>query len=125
MSLPDLTKRLREAARVLRESATIPSDRGPWSWRVTGDRKWAVVIRDDGEWMAQVDDDDRAAYIATMHPGVGLALADWLDDVAKSWAPHFEDDEPALDFDGHPIRFEETCDARSLALADLILGGAS
>jgi hypothetical protein len=24
-----------------------------------------------------------AAYIATMHPGVGLALADWLDSVAR------------------------------------------
>jgi hypothetical protein len=27
--------------------------------------------------------EDDAAWIALMHPGVGLALADWLDDAAE------------------------------------------
>lgn len=47
------------------------------------------------------------AYIATMHPGVGLALADWLDDAA-TWA-------------------EETgnVDRHALTVARLINGGAS
>lgn len=79
--------RLREAARVLREDSEAASRsdaEGPWTWRVTGDKKWAVVMDADGSWMAQVDDDDRAAYIATMHPGVGLALADWLDNAAAN-----------------------------------------
>jgi len=47
------------------------------------------------------------AYIATVHPGVGLALVDWLDDAA-TWA-------------------EETgnVDRHALTLARLINGGAS
>lgn len=100
-------ERLREAARVLREGAAILDDKGPWSWHVTGDRKWAVVTRDDGEWMAQVDDDDRAVYIATMHPGVGLALADLLD--MEAWRNE-------QDFDFVDL-------THSYAIADLILGG--
>ena len=49
-----------------------------------------------------------AAYIATMHPGVGLALADWLDRVAE-----------------HSGRYAGVLVDDALRLADLILGGAA
>jgi hypothetical protein len=60
-----------------------------------------------GHFRARTD----ARYVATMHPGVGLALADWLDDDA------------------------EMCESLTLAnlgpdeaalrIADLILGGTN
>lgn len=79
--------RLREAARVLRERA----DRAygePWRadppnavvW--TGnDDEFPTVYVNGGLYANQ---GRTAAYIATMHPGVGLALADWLDDAAAN-----------------------------------------
>lgn len=75
--------RLREAAKVLRERAKAATP-GPW-WN--GVSLGNVVFSSTG-----LDDDIAvtegfgkradAAYIALVHPLVGLALADWLDDEA-------------------------------------------
>ena len=64
---------LRQAAETLRgrAGATTP-DREFWT--TNGIAGWAC----DGSWVVEFDE-RAAAYIATMHPGVGLALADWLD----------------------------------------------
>ena len=79
---------LRRAAALLRERAE-KATRGPWQtateidgWRA-GRR---TVVRGPGSRVVTVgqtrthhsEGEENVAYIATMHPGVGLALADWL-----------------------------------------------
>lgn len=104
--------RLREAARVLRERAEAATP-GPWCDEYSG-RTGPVVM--DAESRNALDHVAKcshfrgridAAYIATMHPGVGLALADWLDYAAATL--------PACDCQWPHEPF---------AVADLILGGA-
>lgn len=41
-------------------------------------------------------------------------IADWFDDVAADWP---WDDGPVVDWDGSPLKFEESTDARALAAA--------
>jgi hypothetical protein len=72
---------LRQAATILRERAE-DANPGPWS----ADRNAVRTGRDALALTYDIhfgNDHDQtrkdAAYIATMHPGVGLALADWLD----------------------------------------------
>ncbi len=71
---------LRRAAAKLREAAEAASE-GPWT--VDGDIQ-AVMAKDD---VTIAYDDETgmgdAAYIALMHPDVGLAIAAWLDETAK------------------------------------------
>ena len=117
--------RLREAAKVLRERAEAATP-GPWQhgedWAAISADSDSVVhayyqrpceacgndIYDEASVAVSVMD---AAYIATMHPGVGLALADWLDAEAdeRRWGRR-------RDFDDVGI---------SDRIADLVLGGAS
>ena len=74
---------LRRAATVLRERAEKAT---PGPWRMVGEflndteRAYVVPERDDHYVCAggSPDLDDDSPYIATMHPGVGLALAEWL-----------------------------------------------
>jgi len=99
---------LRTAATRLREAATAATD-GPWSWNRWHSSTCPTNCDDPACFLLLVGslygmvgsaDVDRpevfaversvqdggeadAAYIALMHPGVGLALADWLDDAAK------------------------------------------
>lgn len=81
MSAAELSK----AAATLRERAE-DSHMGPW-------QPDANAVRSGGTAIALTynshDDRDQkrkdAAYIATMHPGVGLALADWLDEGANGY----------------------------------------
>jgi hypothetical protein len=88
---------LRQAATLLRERADAAPP-GPWhaEWfgqeyvvlDPTGDSviESTYVVSDNGiagyrrEDCGHVED-----YIATMHPGVGHALADWLDVNAREW----------------------------------------
>lgn len=110
--------RLREAARVLRERARTAT---PWPWvthpvgaradvrglpeNTSHDyRGNAVATAGDSEFGACPAKD--AHYIATMHPGVGLALAELLDGLACDSPWDFRHD-------------------NALAIADLILGGQS
>ncbi|MFK5691322.1 hypothetical protein ACI3EY_16815 [Ornithinimicrobium sp. LYQ92] len=87
-------RRLRDAAKVLRKGAEKATC-GPW--RVVG----ALVGSPIGDVTYYADDSD-AVYIATMHPGVGLALADWLDD------EYMQQNGPT---------------EHAITIADLILGG--
>lgn len=85
---------LREAARLMRERATAATE-GPWTAWVMGSEGYLVLratgtIHERGRnRVARVGlkdwDSDKAdaEYIAGMHPGVALALADWLDDRAE------------------------------------------
>src|SRR5690606_26565557 len=116
--------RLHEAARVLRErfeAATAPDEMHPYGNRALPalpasahpDEVRALL---GGTW---------GDYYATMHPGVGFALADWLDTAgADLWAhgPLCECGSGCLDCDD--LLWQPHA-RRALALADLILGGAS
>lgn len=75
---------LRQAAATLRERAEKAAD-GPWTFQTYGNGHPPLVIGSDrGGDIAVAETLDKphlsdARYIATVHPGVGLALADWLD----------------------------------------------
>lgn len=84
---------LRAAARVLRERAL---EAAPHPWESIAAGAWTGrIFAADSEMIAKVstevsDDHSNAEYIATMHPGVALALADWLDkadDVGDGFIP--------------------------------------
>ena len=99
--------RLRKAAKVLREraeAAYTPEAMHPW-----GDKTLAPLPRE--EWPSEVRGylgGEWGEYCATMHPGVGLLIADWLNNNALRW--EFSDVYTGENASGE-------------ALADLILGG--
>jgi hypothetical protein len=135
---------LREAAKVLRGRAEAAKP-GPWSaadehglmpdawpaWCVSQMRPGYESMSPEDGYVTDVADvhgDDKTAcpdadYIATMHPGVGLALADWLDDIAAGWM--WDDDGAACDWDGMPLKLDEAVDSHAVKVARLILGRAS
>ena len=114
---------LRKAAERLRERATGPLDDrlipGPWSVGKWSDlpRLWAVTpaLDEDYDNIATTPFEAEANYIATMHPGVGLALADVLDESAAVWD----------DIDVDTIVRDDSQIDRLHRLARLILGGDS
>lgn len=104
--------RLRGAAKVLRERAK-EARAGKWTTtgaEVLAERTWgyATVATTRGNSATVEGDVSNALFIATMHPGVALALADWLDDAA------IYVEEAADGFDEH-----------ALNVADQILGDQS
>lgn len=130
MSADELTpaETLRAAAKVLRERAEAATP-GPWGFTDSEAAASLVNLPDDGMVVmyggdtpvalcadefyenepgepAPVND---AQYIATMHPGMGLALADWLDLTARRF------DEGL----GYPGDYE-----KPLTVARLILGAS-
>jgi hypothetical protein len=93
MSADELTpaETLRAAAKVLRERSEAATS-GPWAWEAPSSDNWptgdqSLYGADDSlvlyGWGYDASGIDATAadrtYVATMHPGVGLALADWLD----------------------------------------------
>ncbi len=83
---------LRKAAATLRMRADIATD-GPWRVSAEGSEGSRIAPasgtkREQARFIANINgriqpqDGSNAAYIAMMHPGVGLALADWLEDAA-------------------------------------------
>lgn len=84
---------LREAAAVLRERAEAATP-GPWGIGIDDDPRTVSSV-DPYNWIADTSGNPNeymdAAYIATMHPDVGLALADWLDDEAPAVAISIRD----------------------------------
>jgi hypothetical protein len=76
---PSAVETLQAAARLMRERAQGAVS-APWTWFVTVDRRWAVVTGQ--AHVAQCADDDDADYIASWHPAVALAVADWLENVS-------------------------------------------
>lgn len=109
-------ERLREAAALLRERAEAATP-GPWHVDPETHRFATIegphVRHSAPNYTTAVIThgwDSNVEYIATMHPGVGLALADWLDSIAE-W------------IEGRP--FSTPTNSHALAVADQILGGAS
>lgn len=123
---------LREAAKVLRERAEAATP-GPWRTEhhsepdrdlehylilgVTNRHQVTPIplrtMTEDAGFYSQAEAD--VTYGATMHPGVGLALADWLDAVAVRWI-----DNATVKY--YPAR--ATFQQHALTVARLILGRA-
>jgi hypothetical protein len=109
---------LREAAEVLRERID-GSQPSPWyaelSILATDDANWWFVCDANGFEVAQTRHSVKAeaAYIATMHPGVGLALADLFEACADG-----------IERRGVTARITLT-EAQAFDTARLILGRAS
>jgi hypothetical protein len=90
---------LRRAAATLRERAGAATP-GPWQhsdanegtmhhpgWMVTNDAFHNPPADEDAPWLAvelHTGVEADAAYIATVDPAVGLALADWLDGISNA-----------------------------------------
>ena len=76
---------LRRAAALMREraeGAVKPTGAGDWFVGVADDNRYATV-RSSGGQVARGMDDDEAEHIASWHPAVALAVADWLEQVAE------------------------------------------
>lgn len=115
---------LTAAAKLLREQAGNAQHISPAPWTV--DREGAygtgVVLAKDGATIIadrSCDDHEDAIdlpYIALVHPGVGLALADWLE--ATALDPDLEREHDGCD--------RQICaSAAALAVARQLLGGES
>lgn len=139
---PVSAERLREAARVLRERADSAACENGQTWRVDG--MYQVTQAESTPPGASIfgcmvceaefpdsqhhgyayTSEETATFIATFHPGVALAVADWLDDEAE----RRERIRAALARDYGSDRaddFMPTIRTQILAVADAILGGAS
>jgi hypothetical protein len=76
---------LREAAALMRSRAEAASD-GPWTNR----RGPAEHVIDDWDVpIATVDTRENRRYIASWHPAVALAVADWLKSEASAHSGEF------------------------------------
>ncbi|MFC7983840.1 hypothetical protein [Streptomyces sp. NPDC057336] len=99
---------LRTAAEKIRTHAEGAAT-GPWT--VNG---WGNIETANSEGVAEVwplnNRDHNAAYVAAMHPGVGTALAKWLE----SWV--------GIDFNEHAAMAGDL--AHALAVARQINGSA-
>lgn len=130
--MPDPLDDLRAAAKLLRDRAEAATP-GPWSHVDHGKDGAFNGCGQVITWGEGVEGGDIAApsgdlyprggyspmedmaYIATVHPGVGLALADWLESVVVRWVGRAELNYPARHvFQQHALR-----------VARLILGEAA
>lgn len=78
---------LRTAAEKIHHLAGVASA-GPWRTTGVGDYGWTVSMPSSGLSIEAEDSEQGAVdtdYIAAMHPGVGLAIADWLTREADLW----------------------------------------
>lgn len=117
---------LREAAAKMRERAEAATP-GPWhvcegdehegDWadeRVSGPGHEPIAALDSADYESDPDEpsaENDAVHIASWHPAVALAVADWLDRAADLYAANPYDD-----------RFPGSETARALAIARAYLG---
>jgi hypothetical protein len=111
---------LRTAADKLRRLATAMAEQHPGPWTVHNPNGYPQAVfspATDVILCETLDDLEQpkpsAPYIAAMHPGVGTALADWLDVTAAS-----------LDANTHP-GWQETVAPHPLAVARQINAAGS
>lgn len=88
---------LRRAAELIRARAEAATG-DIWGWRHFGDDPESMcrVVyyppRPSVDWRVIADDiwgPDDAAHIASWHPAVALAVAEWLDIMAEDYAPYW------------------------------------
>lgn len=122
---------LREAAELMRKRAgnavvgpwrTEP-ERGPGQRLTGGGHVYSEHVRDVGEFADEVADTldmSDAEHIASWHPAVALAVADWLD----QWADHLstcENGDYSCEI-GAGSYSDGTCNDAALAVASAYLG---
>ena len=71
---------LREAAALMKNRAR-GADRGPWKWAEQTHGEW-YGIQSEFAALGNVFDAGNAFHIASWHPAVALAVADWLSGMA-------------------------------------------
>jgi hypothetical protein len=130
---------LTAAAKLLRERATAATP-GPWVPSIVRSPRSTVTSGiyshahpagsaaseiaasgRKGRECGGVTNPDNATYIALMHPGVGLALADWLDREAAIWND-LETTKAELHPKGFKLTWGMSTHAEALAMARQILG---
>lgn len=115
---------LRAAAKLLREEAARAHRASPSPWAVTDEH---VVCCADGMIVADRSDTDHPAergdlpYIALVHPGVGLALAAWLEREAEIWQV-IDDAAAHPEETGLKVTVGASTHAEALAVARQLLG---
>lgn len=107
--------KLREAAALMRSRAGAATD-GPWGVASVGGQGFAVH-RGEHTTVSLFSARYDADHIASWHPAVALAVADWLESVAGAMTPPGED-VPAA---GRHINSRD--EAHALAVATAYLGG--
>lgn len=75
---------LREAAALMRERAEAATP-SPWLADVKDDGRAWVFIYDEMDSLSLHGYPNDAEHIASWHPAVALAVADWLDRIAWTW----------------------------------------
>lgn len=124
--LRQAAQRLRELVAAVREASH--TDWGDEPWRAVECAKRApgevsemcpcIVAQGDTplgkafpltQYVADAETEQHAAFIAALHPGVAVALADWLETAAT-----YLGDEPQVTYPSHVVR--------ALAVARQILG---
>jgi hypothetical protein len=75
------SEELRQAAKLMRERAEAATE-GPWRAKRHRDRRSYVSSCSGACWDVAYPLTEDARHIAGMHPGVALAVADWLDRLA-------------------------------------------
>lgn len=140
-SVRSAAETLREAARLMRERAEVATP-GPWAATrlVRRGGYLATVVHDrsganehgrfvlaDGDREARMED---AAHIASWHPAVGLAVADWLDAAAEDAAMVDRSNARTAERaartggDGHTWVMHHALVGPALTVAQAYLGGA-
>jgi hypothetical protein len=117
---------LSTAAKRLRERATAPNiTPGPWLCLDGGDRIIRYPGIDDTDYVVDepTSNSANAEWIALMHPGVGLALADWLEREAAIWT-ELEAVKAELHPKGYKLSWPISTHDEALAVARAVLGGA-
>lgn len=124
---------LRKAARLMRERA---SDATPGPWKPDAEVVKVDERRHVADAFGLADKWPNAAHIASWHPAVALAVADWLDQKAGHLEAHIPawtrpssgvDDPPGLCWN-NPQRLAEVVErhyGRALAVARAYLGGVA
>lgn len=112
---------LRKAAALIRERAEAATNDGyPWISRPHFSRRNCQTVQTRGQvYVAHYVTDADGEHIASWHPAVALAVAEWLDATARE--SEIESDDPRL---RNFFTFGDTApEVAALAVARAYLGG--
>lgn len=108
---------LRKAAALMRDRARA-ANAGPWKWTEQTHNEW-YGIQSEFDALGTMFDPSDAFHVASWHPAVALAVADWLDTAAWQWEQVDRDQE-------WPDSRKTTAHLEDdLAVARAYLGGAA
>lgn len=112
---------LRRAAKGMRERAEAATVRSPWIRQDYEDHTPCVGTPELLGAVADCGEEEDAEHIASWHPAVALAVADWLDAEAAVWTASSMQPEPGTVIE----RREWSSLDQAAAVARAYLGGTS